>query len=166
MNEQGLNLINLWTPEEDAYLAQHYNSCKAMDIASHLGRTKNAVIGRAQRLKLGTPMPFIRAERIKKLRAIFAAHKDKPVAPRKSRVAVFRKDGVKLAPTPLIEDVTTPLNGVGVKIWDLEADHCRWVMGDPADLTYCGHPKMADSCYCPTHYRKSVNKNGPNRVQR
>lgn len=44
----------IWTAEADAYLREWYGTERsARQIASHLDCSKNAVIGRARRLKLG-----------------------------------------------------------------------------------------------------------------
>lgn len=44
-----------WTPEEDAFLRAHYLEWEARRIGNELGKTKNSVIGRANRLGLQSP---------------------------------------------------------------------------------------------------------------
>ena len=46
-----------WTLKEDEYLRTHWVICTAQEIAEGLGRTSNAVSGRAKRISL-KPSPF------------------------------------------------------------------------------------------------------------
>lgn len=46
------NRYDAWSTDEDEYLRDWYNIKRAVDIGTHLNRTKSAVIGRARRLGL------------------------------------------------------------------------------------------------------------------
>lgn len=128
MSGQSVVLIE-WTPEQDDILRLHYRKTSATELAKRFGKTRNAVIGRANRLGLCLP------------------YREKSGFPVKIR---FRPPKViKPVRPPKIKVI--PLNGVGVKIWELEQNHCRWVAGEPQDLLFCGHDKEAGSSYCPTH---------------
>ncbi len=38
---------------------------------------------------------------------------------------------------------------------DLEANDCRWPIGDPKDAAFhfCGEPKLAERSYCEAHWQ-------------
>ena len=62
-----------WTPDEDTYLKAHYKSASPAAIAQHLGRTRNAVLGRAYRVGLTTPQvrkgaPTVKGRKVPSLR--------------------------------------------------------------------------------------------------
>lgn len=133
-----------WQPEEDDLLrALWVKNISARQISITIGRTRNAVIGRANRLKL-TPRAVSR-------------HAPKPGAgrprPRRSRelrrkqqkyiqdfkVALKRMEGVELKE--------------GVNLVDLEEHHCRFIAGDPLKGgVFCGQEKREGSSYCPEHH--------------
>lgn len=50
--------------------------------------------------------------------------------------------------------------GLHVTVTDLEADMCRWPIGDPrdSDFHFCGHPSASGRSYCEHHLSRSVEK--------
>jgi GcrA cell cycle regulator len=38
-----------------------------------------------------------------------------------------------------------------VRIENLDRRHCKWVLGEPSDLTYCGQRREDGSPYCGAH---------------
>lgn len=150
MSEQSVALTS-WTKEQDDFLREQYRQISKKAIGERLGKTKNAIIGRANRLGLTKPY-----------REVFG-HGDAPKQyrrPRKSRGDELGPKCVDLRPkekkpVKLTEAEIHPLNGVGVKIWEIEPKHCRWVVGEPSNLLFCGHNKEAGSSYCPDHTRLS-----------
>lgn len=148
-----------WTPERDDYIRQNYRVIPTRKIGAALGVSKSAVIGRATRIGLGKPY----AE-------VFNVNSKFEVKPRSSTSAsinvVKRATGfarmlkeqapkMKKLPIPELKIDIKPLNGVGVKLWDLNRKHCRWVVGEPKDFVFCGHDNHQGSSYCPTHYALS-----------
>ena len=150
MSEQSAALTN-WTQEQDDFLREQYRAISTRAIGERLGKTKNAIIGRANRL--GITKPY---------REVFG-YGDAPRQYRRARKS--RGDGLggkslnrgakEKGPEKLTEAEIHPLNGVGVKIWEIEPKHCRWVVGEPSNLLFCGHNKEAGSSYCPDHTRLS-----------
>lgn len=132
MSEQSV-VSTEWTPEQDDILRLHYRKTPAKKLAEMFGKTKSAVIGRANRIGLSLPY-----------REVFGF----PVKPQPRE-----PKGKQAMPTKKVEVI--PLHGVGVKIWALNPNHCRWVVGEPHDLLFCGHDKEAGSSYCPAHTRLS-----------
>ncbi|MEM6812471.1 MAG: GcrA family cell cycle regulator [Pseudomonadota bacterium] len=122
-----------WTDERVTILKQLWGEGKtAAEIAKELGEgvTRNAVIGKAHRLKLSSRMSPIQ-QNIKKKSADKAA----PPAPRKSS----RKIPVFL--------------GKQLKMEDLRDKMCRWPNGDPEDenFSFCGCETVEGSPYCKVH---------------
>lgn len=142
-----------WTQEQDEYVKEQYRSISASAIGLRLGKSRSAVIGRAYRLGLGKPYSEVFGE--------LATHSPYRYKPRKSASTDHKRGsehfyrGVKAMPFIEASDAVAPLNGVGVKIWDLGPKHCRWVVGEPKDLTFCGHPNHKGSSYCTTHFTTS-----------
>lgn len=152
MNGQKIPSIK-WTQEQDDYVKEQYRSLSASAIGLRLGKSRCAVIGRAYRLGLGKPYAEVFGE--------LATNSPYRYKPRKSASDDHKRGSKhfyrKVKAMPFIEasDLMAPLNGVGVKIWDLGSNHCRWVIGDPKDLAFCGHDKHGKSSYCPTHFSLS-----------
>jgi hypothetical protein len=154
--------LTKWTQEQDDYVKEQYRSISASAIGLRLGKSKSAVIGRAYRLGLGRPYSEVFGE--------LATHSPYRHKPRKSASDDYKRGsahfyrGVKVMPFIEASDAVAPLNGVGVKIWDLGDGHCRWVIGDPKDLTFCGHSNHKGSSYCPTHFATA--KASPKQVKK
>lgn len=156
MNDPRPRSTKFWTPEQDEYIRQHYRKIGAKTVAAHLNTTKNAVIGRANRIGVGLNYRVALAVRLAKNKIERAEMQDKPVAKRGVASERRGKPGTRLAPLEPPEETVTPLNGVGVRIWDLAPRHCKWVMGEPKDFVFCGHGQKMGSHYCEEHYEKSV----------
>jgi GcrA cell cycle regulator len=116
-----------WTDERVALLKQLWGEGKtAAEIAKELGEgvTRNAVIGKAHRLKLSNRVsPIQQNDNVKQ-----------EEAPKKPEpVKVKPKGGVKLA--------------------DLKERMCRWPVGDPkeADFHFCGCQVTPGLPYCAEH---------------
>jgi hypothetical protein len=156
-------LIKLFTPEEDAEIIKHYRSMGTRALAKLLNRSKNSVISRAHRLGVARSAREMEEER--RINGYYRTQMAKIGTPEKDHLVVERPIGfankvsrVRLLPQKPPEETVTPLNGVGVKIWELDSTHCRWVMGDSKDMTFCGHGKWHNTQYCAAHYEKSVVK--------
>lgn len=128
-----------WTPEEDAVIVENWAKLSATKLGQLLNRSKNSVIGRANRMgmKKGHAYPT----RVPKAVVRKARLKD----------AIWRKIVIK--PEKVYETNIDTLPFIGVKIWDLEKHHCRF-MKDPSTLEYCGHQTKERSSYCQHHHER------------
>ncbi|MCI5059657.1 MAG: GcrA family cell cycle regulator [Alphaproteobacteria bacterium] len=121
-----------WSDDRVALLKRLWGEGKtAAEIAKELGGvTRNAVIGKAHRLKLSSRVSPIQQNK-KKVRSNDSA----PAAPRRpaKKVPIFK--------------------GKEVKMIDLTDKMCRWPNGDPQteEFSFCGCQKMEGLPYCETH---------------
>ncbi len=124
-----------WTDERVNLLKQLWGEGKtAAEIAKVLGDgiTRNAVIGKAHRLKLSSRLSPIQQNTSKKPKTeIQAPRLAKPMA----KLPEFK--------------------GKSLNLVDLEANMCRWPNGDPQseEFSFCGHGTVAGLPYCDTHCR-------------
>lgn len=156
MSEQSAVSTN-WTKEQDDFLKEQYRAISAAVIAERLGKTRNAVIGRANRLGLG-----------RAYREVFgqtATHSPYRHKSRKGQGGhnatggeLFYRKPKATRVVKMEEADIKPLNGVGVKMWELEPAHCRWVIGEPKDLTFCGNNKHTGTSYCEGHFAISTQR--------
>ncbi len=135
-----------WTDERVALLKQLWGEGKtAAEIAKALGNgvTRNAVIGKAHRLKLSNRVSPIQQ------------NNKKPALPEKTE-STPRKAAV-----PVVAN-----NGKGIKLADLKDRMCRWPNGDPrdADFNFCGCPAVPGLPYCPEHAKIAYQTSRPQRV--
>jgi GcrA cell cycle regulator len=142
-----------WTQEQDDFLKEQYRAISAKAIGIRIGKSRNAVIGRAHRLGLGKPYQEVFGEGRAIRQHIRAPRKNRGD---KSGPELFYRRLKPVKAVKMTEAEIVPLNGVGVKMWELESSHCRWVVGEPKDLTFCGQPKQSGSSYCSCHANISV----------
>jgi GcrA cell cycle regulator len=126
-----------WTDERVDLLKKLWGEGKtAAEIAKVLGDgvTRNAVIGKAHRLKLSTRLSPIQ-QNTRPVRHVASE------APRAKRVAVARPD----------------FKGKCVKLVDLTPNMCRWPNGDPQDedFSFCGCEVVEGLPYCAEHARQA-----------
>ena len=134
-----------WTDEAIKVLERLWETFPAKEIGALVGKTKNAVIGKANRL--GLPMKKSKP-RMKQARDI---------APKAKRRTPFRKELIRIA--PMVIEPPVPIDG-GLHIMNLESHSCREVVGyGYPDLLarYCGHQKQDGSSYCGFHHAKNHN---------
>lgn len=157
-----------WTEQEERFLRENYRTHPARVLAEVLGRTRNSVIGRANRLGLSS-------ERGDALRSAYKARFMERKMPKivpdeptndsdylsRNLIAITAHRGFedkRKKPVYTYKDKEDPvvsLNGVGVSLWDISSSQCRWVVGDPKNITFCGHGKEAGSSYCLAHTKLS-----------
>ncbi len=126
-----------WTDERVTLLKKLWSDGRtAAEIARVLGSgfTRNAVIGKAHRLKLSS-----RLSPVSSVPKVKAANTQKMMRPR-ARVE-------QAAPVQI--------NIKGVKMIDLKERMCRWPIGDPQDpdFKFCGCNAASGFPYCPDHAR-------------
>lgn len=120
-----------WTDERVNLLKQLWGEGKtAAEIAKKLGEgvTRNAVIGKAHRLKLSSRLSPIQQN-------------TKPV-----KTAEAPKPRKRLPKQP-------EFKGKEISLVELETGMCRWPSGDPKedDFSFCGHDTVEGLPYCETH---------------
>jgi GcrA cell cycle regulator len=126
-----------WTPEQTERLKGLWASgMSARECAELLGVTRNAVIGRVNRI--GMP-PRERKTTIKSTAALKPArrHPFASTAP------------IKALP-PLATGPVEPLN---IAFLELGPGQCRFAYGEHAPFTFCGQPQRDESSYCTAHHR-------------
>ena len=132
-----------WTDNEVAQLKQFIaDGLSASKIAGRTGRTKNAVIGKLDRLRM-------------KKRERFCRRSTSEVKPQ--RVAPFR------APTPLIELPPKQSSDiVRCGIFDLTSKTCHWPIGNPGEpgFGFCGDIVLSLGSYCHMHALRASNHVG------
>ncbi len=136
-----------WTDERVALLKRLWCEGKtAAEIAKELGNvSRNAVIGKAHRLKLSNRVSPIQQNK-------------KPVAP------VTRPQA---APTEVrIQKIAAQDNRKGVPLMDLKASECRWPLGDPRDQAFgfCGCRSIPGLPYCGEHAKLAYQAATRNRI--
>ena len=142
-----------WTEERVALLKKLWGEGKtAAEIAKELGGvTRNAVIGKAHRLKLSNRLSPIQQNNKKPAPA---ANVSTPVEkPIQKRVK-------KAPPPPSDEDIE------GVSLSELKEKMCRWPIGDPKEpgFRFCGCQAIAGLPYCGEHAKIAYQAATRNRV--
>lgn len=142
-----------WTDKRVDVLKKLWSEGKtAAEIASELGGvTRNAVIGKAHRLKLSNRGSMVQSpKKIKK--KVNTARKPAPananVAPKKKKV------------------LKSDLQRERIPLDDLAANQCKWPIGDPktADFGFCGDRKVPGIPYCVEHAQVAYQAATRNRV--
>lgn len=137
-----------WTDERVAILKKLWGEGKtAAEIASELGGvTRNAVIGKAHRLKLSNRVSPIQQNKKPK-----AAAPPPAPSPRKARKAMVDEAMKK---------------GKGLSLDELTGSQCRWPSGDPQhdDFGFCGHRSVPGLPYCEDHARVAYQAASKSRV--
>lgn len=141
-----------WTDDRVAVLKKLWGEGKtAAEIAKELGGvTRNAVIGKAHRLKLSNRVSPIQQN--KKVAAPKPQNQNTqtPVQPRKRIKEVIDDDRERI-----------PLT-------DLNAGECRWPMGDPreANFGFCGCKALPSLPYCLEHSQVAYQPATRNRIMK
>ncbi len=133
-----------WTDERVTLLRQLWGEGKtAAEIAKELGEgvTRNAVIGKAHRLKLASRISPIQQNNKKA-----ALKKKVEKAKTKVSIAATRQQIVKAVTE---KKRTEP----AVKLEKLTENMCRWPLGDPKDVNFgfCGCKSETGLPYCAEH---------------
>jgi len=135
-----------WTPDRIDLLTRLWSSgMPTAQIGKELGITKNAVVGKAHRMKLKARPSPIKRGASPQVRRIAVASIPKPAvqAPAIARPAPHRMAAPTPAPRPA--RAVARANGKG--------PNCLWPIGDPGDQACdsCGRPAVPAKPYCDEH---------------
>jgi len=153
-----------WTEQQIQALKKMWgNGYSASDIAKTLGGglTRNAVIGKAHRLKLSSrPSPMhVDGELPSKMGG--------SVLPTMTKISKKRSMLRPLPPVQMpetvarsmVRDTFRPIEQIkrteGIAVTKAGERHCRWPIGDPRspDFRFCGQPCYEGLPYCVDHAR-------------
>ena len=138
-----------WTDDRVATLKKLWGEGKtAAEIAKELGGvTRNAVIGKAHRLKLSNRVSPIQ--------------QNKKPAPKVQPAQPVEKKAQKVEPVQT-QDNDRPR----VALIDLKAGQCRWACGDPReeDFGFCGAKALPGLPYCAEHAKVAYQAATRNRI--
>ncbi len=134
-----------WTAEKVELLKTLWNKKRTVsEIAVALGDdvTRNAVIGKAHRLKLETRASPIMKGKKESGRPFASSRAGIPVNPRTRHTI------------PLIEAKSQGYGDRKYRLEELDKNQCRWPIGDPKekDFHFCGAQLIGGS-YCDAHRR-------------
>lgn len=147
-----------WTDERVDLLKKLWSEGRsAAEIAKELGGvTRNAVIGKAHRLKLSN-----RVSPIQQNNKPAAA---KPAAKKADKAVVELASAIK----PSIPAAKPPSREAGplMDLLDLKPRMCRWPVGDPHDETFgfCGQEVIMGLPYCCEHAKMAYQAATRNRI--
>jgi len=131
-----------WTAERIAQLRSCFaEGLSCSQIADEIGVSRNAVIGKLNRLQL-------------------ARHKRMPARPRPRKPSlrlVTQHDilsALRAAPAPVAEEVPVP-DACRCSLIELSDGKCRWPISDPGrrDFGFCGGKAVDGLPYCAAHAR-------------
>jgi hypothetical protein len=129
----------IWTPEKIEALQELWPTHSASEIARELGTTRNAVLGKKDRLRGNGKMLNILSRPARKVNP-------RPPAKPSNRKPPQHPE----SKSPPNSTVRCPLQLV-----ELEAINCKWPIGDPKrapdEFHFCGAPRQMPFPYCSEH---------------
>lgn len=163
-----------WTDDRVNLLKKLWGEGKtAAEIAKALGGvTRNAVIGKAHRLKLSGRVSPIQQNKNNNEQIV--SGEKKSAAASTSKIEPEKKPEKSAPPRKTVKvanqntDVMRSITASGQKISlaDLEGRMCRWPIGDPkeADFGFCGGASMSGLPYCTEHAKLAYQAATRNRI--
>jgi len=131
-----------WTPYEISVLKANWNNLTPREIAPMVNKTRNAVIGKAHRLKL-LHKGLQKTEDVPEADIISL-----PIPEKKKRVRKYKP----VPPKPIVE--ATPIdNRIPIGLMELRTNTCRAPVGYDRNglATYCGCKTFPGKPFCPEH---------------
>jgi GcrA cell cycle regulator len=140
-----------WTDERcDLLRKLHAEGLSFSQIGGQLGCSRNAAIGKAQRIGLEKRGPA------------FRSNKSISAKPRGRRVRIRIVGNAVKQPRPeldLPDELAPEIVCDPVTLLNLQSHHCRWpVSGEGASMLFCGANKSDGSSYCAHHRARSCGK--------
>jgi len=163
-----------WTEDRVSLLTKLWGEGHtAAEIAKKLGGvTRNAVIGKAHRLKLSNRASPIQqnkkpansnAAKAQRVTPIKSKVKAKPVAKQekplqKAKEAVLQDN--------VLKEKSVKKDGKLYSLMDLKPRQCRWPSGDPKEegFGFCGEHAMTGLPYCEEHAKQAYQATTRNRI--
>lgn len=157
-----------WTEQQIQMLKDMWgHGFSASDIAGRLGGglTRNAVIGKAHRLKLSVGIAAARGTGVSSLRSTAPSSTIADIKSSRKRVMLRP---LPVVPTPSSIPVAKPIQresfrtnfdnakrSEGIPVTKAGDRHCRWPVGDPRspDFRFCGCNVHEGLPYCTDHAR-------------
>jgi GcrA cell cycle regulator len=147
-----------WSSERIELLKRcFHDGLSCSQIAREMGVTRNAVIGKMNRLRLSRPRPVF-VERVERERAARPVQANAPRAwrPKRSPLNIHTQHEMLKAAfaEPRAEDIPIH-NGCGCTLLELGQGSCRWPINNPGakDFCFCGNEPVKGLPYCPGHAR-------------
>jgi GcrA cell cycle regulator len=149
-----------WSSERIELLKRGFHAgLSCSQIAREIGVTRNAVIGKMNRLGLSRPKDVI-SEQLEQRRAARPAHPKtlRTWRPKRPRRNIFAQHEMLIAAFPArqprAEDIPI-YNGRGCTLLELSQGKCRWPISNPAaeDFRFCGNEPVKGLPYCLGHAR-------------
>lgn len=129
----------IWTEEKINTLIDLWNNTQlsCTQIANKLGCTKNAIIGKAHRLKLAKRVTSQTSKIEKIVQEKFSVKKE-----------ILAKKKTIEKPKQTVKEENKHYH-----LQDLTLDMCHWPVGDPKDddFHFCGKKVIDGKPYCPLH---------------
>jgi len=155
-----------WTDQKIQMLKDMWGHHSASEIAEHIGGlTRNAVIGKAHRLKLSVQKsagsPGTGLQRATGGLGVIKSSR-KRVMMRQMPVVQAPPAATTVRNIPTAKDIFRSLEGIGssvksegIAVTKAGERHCRWPVGDPRspDFRFCGCPSHEGLPYCVDHAR-------------
>lgn len=151
---------NTWPLSDDARLTELWAAGHStIAIGDIMGRSKNAVVGRAHRLKLpARPSPIVREYTRKAGKVVREYVRKTSPAPQRPSVrsaeslarTVCAEKPVFTAPPPIVPRVVA---------MGREQSGCKWPLWGSAERpthTYCDAPRDGDGPYCAAHHAQAI----------
>src|SRR5262249_24529981 len=154
-----------WNSERIELLKRCFHAgLSCSQIAREIGVTRNAVIGKMNRLGLSRPKDVVGRQ------LEHAARHARPKTPttwrsKRPRLSIFAQHQMLSAafpgPQPHAEDVPI-YNGRGCTLLELSHGKCRWPISNPGaeDFCFCGNEPVKGLPYCPGHARIAYQPTG------
>jgi hypothetical protein len=155
----------IWTQEQDDLLRRHYRTALSTHaLGTLVGKSRQAVIGRAYRLGLSVSQAILaearersaasKEEQEARYLARRARRAEREYEAREARRAARKLEGeTRMKPVP--PDVDLPPKR-SVRLIALRNHHCRAIVGRDRDghelARYCGRHRCEGSSYCEYHH--------------
>jgi GcrA cell cycle regulator len=164
-----------WSSERIELLKRHFQAgLSCSQIARELGVTRNAVIGKMNRLGLSRPKDVIAAQQAHRRAARLAQAKGPSTStprmwrPKSARPNIFAQHEMLASafgePQPRAAEVPIA-DGGGCTLLELGQEKCRWPVSQAgvADFRFCGNTPVKGLPYCMGHARIAYRPSGARR---